>query len=73
MRFLPIPATAILLLSALAGNAQPQNDSATTGCLENCGPLDDPAIYPGEIIMPAREWEDDWGGSPPEWINATGG
>lgn len=35
------------------------------------GPEDDPAIYPGEVVAPAGEWDDSspWGGSPPPWFS----
>lgn len=71
-----LPLVALLL----AGSATPDTPESATedapgpSC-SDCGPLDDPAFYPGEIVVPAREWDDGWGGKQPSWVqgNVTGG
>ena len=50
------------LAEAAPAGAQVQGNA--TGECSTCGPLDDPTIYPGEIVATSAEW-DDGGGDPP--------
>lgn len=68
MRPISLLALALVLLvsSGDAQLAEPTNDGELEAGPESVD--NDPTVYEWEIVLPAREAEDDWGGVEPTWL-----